>query len=41
MKGFLSRVVIIVDTDGKVTYTQQVPVISDEPNYDEVVAALG
>ncbi|MBT4034660.1 MAG: redoxin family protein, partial [Candidatus Marinimicrobia bacterium] len=41
MKGFLSRVVIIVDVDGKVVYTQQVPVISDEPNYDEVVAKLG
>lgn len=41
MKGFLSRVVIIVDADGKVEYTQQVPVLSDEPNYDEVVAALG
>jgi len=41
MKGFLSRVVIIVGVDGKVEYTQQVPVLSDEPNYDEVVAKLG
>ena len=41
MKGFLSRVVIIVEADGKVAYTQQVPVLSDEPNYDEVVAKLG
>ncbi|NQT62570.1 MAG: thiol peroxidase [Candidatus Marinimicrobia bacterium] len=41
MKGFLSRVVILVDSAGTVTYTQQVPVISDEPNYDEVVAKLG
>ncbi len=41
MKGFLSRVVILVDSDGSVTYTQQVPVISDEPNYDEVAAKLG
>jgi len=41
MKGFLSRVVIIVDANGKVEYTQQVPVLSDEPNYDEVVSALG
>ncbi len=40
MKGFLSRVVIIVDVDGIVQYTQQVQMISDEPNYDEVVAAL-
>ena len=41
MKGFLSRVVIIVDAEGKIAYTQQVPVISDEPDYDEVVAQLG
>ncbi|MBC8376726.1 MAG: thiol peroxidase [FCB group bacterium] len=40
MKGFLSRVVILVDSAGTVTYTQQVPVVSDEPNYDEVVAKL-
>jgi len=40
MKGFLSRVVIIVDETGTVNYTQQVPVISDEPDYDEVVEAL-
>ncbi len=41
MKGFLSRVVIVVSADGKVEYTQQVPVLSDEPNYDEVVTHLG
>ena len=41
MKGFLSRVVIIVSADGTVEYTQQVPVLSDEPNYDEVVSKLG
>lgn len=41
MKGLLSRVVIIVDADGIVTYSQQVQEITEEPNYDEVVAALG
>lgn len=41
MKGFLSRVVIIVSPEGIVEYTQQVPVLSDEPNYDEVVSKLG
>jgi len=41
LKGFLSRVVIVVGADGKVSYTQQVPVISDEPDYDAVLAALG
>ncbi len=41
MKGFHSRVVIIVNTDGTIDYTQQVPVLSDEPDYDEVIARLG
>lgn len=35
-----SRAVVIVDKDGTVTYTQQVPEIVDEPNYDEVLNAL-
>ncbi len=35
-----SRVVIVLDQDGKVTYTQQVPEIVDEPNYDAVMSAL-
>ena len=34
-----SRAVVIIK-DGKVSYTQQVPEIVDEPNYDEVLAAL-
>ncbi len=41
MKGLLSRVVIIVDADGKVSYTQQVAEVSQEPDYDAVVEALG
>ena len=35
--GMAARSVVIVDGDGKVVYTQQVPEISDEPNYDEVL----
>ena len=35
-----SRVVIVVDENGTVTYTQQVPEIADEPNYDAAIAAL-
>jgi len=35
-----SRAVVVVDENGKVIYTQQVPEIVDEPNYDEVLAAL-
>lgn len=40
LQGLNSRVVIIVDEDGKITYTQQVPEIVDEPNYDEVLKQL-
>ncbi len=35
-----SRAVVVIDENGKVTYTQQVPEIVDEPNYDEVLEAL-
>jgi thiol peroxidase len=37
----LARAVVIVDADGKVSYTQLVPEIATEPDYDDVVAALG
>ena len=40
LAGLHSRVVIIVDENGTVVYTQQVPEIVDEPNYDEVLKAL-
>jgi thiol peroxidase len=35
-----SRAVVIIDEDGKVTYTQQVKEIVDEPDYEDVLAAL-
>ncbi len=35
-----SRAVIVLDENGTVTYTQQVPEIVDEPNYEEVMNAL-
>ena len=35
-----SRVVIVLDEEGKVVYTQQVPEIVDEPNYEEVMKVL-
>lgn len=40
LQGLHSRVVIVVDEDGKVTYNQQVPEIVDEPDYDEVLKNL-
>lgn len=41
MEGLLSRAVIILDGAGIVRYTQQVPEIGEEPDYDAVFAALG
>ena len=40
MAGLESRAVVIVDENGKVIYTQQVPEIVDEPDYDAALAAL-
>lgn len=39
-QGLLSRAVVILDENGKVIYTQQVPEISTEPDYDAAIAAL-
>lgn len=35
-----SRAVIVLDETGKVTYTEQVPEITQEPNYDAALASL-
>lgn len=40
MKGLLSRAVIVADEDGKVIYTEQVPEITTEPNYDAALDAV-
>jgi thiol peroxidase len=40
LAGLLSRAVIIVDEGGKVVYTQQVPEIADEPDYQGAIDAL-
>jgi len=40
MKGLLSRAVIVTDENNKVLYTEQVPEIANEPNYDAALAAL-
>jgi thiol peroxidase len=41
MRGLLSRAVVVADASGTVLYTEQVPVISQEPDYDAALAALG
>lgn len=40
LEGLLSRAVVILDADGNVIYTEQVPEIGQEPDYDAAVAAL-
>ncbi|MCB0473579.1 MAG: thiol peroxidase [Flavobacteriaceae bacterium] len=40
LNGLLSRVVIVLDEDGKVIYTEQVPEIVDEPNYKAALEVL-
>lgn len=40
MKGLHSRVVIVLDQNRKVVYTEQVPEIVDEPNYESALNAL-
>lgn len=40
LTGLHSRVVIVLDENGTVKYTEQVPEIADEPNYELALAAL-
>lgn len=40
MAGLYARSIVMVDESGKVTYTQLVPEISQEPDYDSAIAAL-
>jgi thiol peroxidase len=40
MEGLYARSIVIIDGSGNVIYTQLVPEISDEPDYDEALAAV-
>jgi thioredoxin-dependent peroxiredoxin len=40
LAGLHSRSVIVVDEKGKVIYTEQVPEIVDEPNYEAAIKSL-
>jgi len=40
IRGLNSRCVIIVDENGKVAYTEQVPEIAQEPDYDAALTKL-
>lgn len=39
LQGLLARAVIGIDQDGKIVYTQLVPDIGSEPDYEKVLAA--
>lgn len=40
MEGLYARSVVVIDREGKIVYTQLVPEIAQEPDYDEVLKAL-
>ncbi|OOZ36519.1 thiol peroxidase [Solemya velesiana gill symbiont] len=41
LAGLCGRAVVVVDENNNVTYTQLVPEIAEEPDYDAALAALG
>jgi thiol peroxidase len=38
--GLLARAIVVIDADGNIAYTELVPEIAQEPNYDAALAAL-
>lgn len=40
MAGLLARAVVVIGADGNVAYTELVPEIASEPNYDAALAAV-
>jgi thiol peroxidase len=40
MQGLFARAVVVIDQEGVVKYTQLVPEIVDEPEYDKVLKEL-
>ena len=40
MEGLCARAVVVLDAQDKVIYTEQVPEIAQEPNYDAALAVL-
>jgi thiol peroxidase len=40
LAGILSRAVVVLDAKDKVVYSEQVPEIAQEPNYDAALAAV-
>jgi thiol peroxidase len=40
LAGITARAVVVLDENDQVVYTELVPEIADEPNYDAALAAL-
>ena len=40
LRGLLARAVIVVGKDGKIAYTELVPEITQEPDYEKAIAAV-
>jgi thiol peroxidase len=40
LAGVFSRAIVVIDASGKVVYTEQVPEIAQEPDYDAALAVL-
>ena len=41
LAGLMARAVVVIDADGTVLHAQLVPEITDEPDYDAAISALG
>ena len=41
LKGLMTRAILVIDQMGRVIYTEQVPEISQEPDYEAALEALG
>jgi thiol peroxidase len=40
MANLHARAIVVIDPQGKIKYTELVPVIGQEPNYDKALASL-
>lgn len=40
LAGLMSRAVVVLNEEGNVVYTEQIPEIADEPNYENALASL-
>lgn len=40
LEGLLSRAIVVINPEGQVIYTEQVPEIVDEPNYEAALKAI-